>query len=169
LGRLLRTETAGEKQRLHDGVVRDDDFVGDKACVALGELALHPRIGVPGNTFDGLRTSEVHGRPRESVYRVRMLAAELPYPGLAKGGGNHRGSIFRLLVGSTLMKRPEFACATWGVNNTAPRAVREAEQAIEQEVSAIDEGNAWRLLAGSPRRGHHQRCWTTDQPLGRCR
>ena len=44
-----------------------------------GRCALHHNIGVPGNSFDGLRTSEVHGRPRESVHRVRMLTAELPY------------------------------------------------------------------------------------------
>jgi len=79
LGGLLCRETADEKQRFNDGVVRDDDLVGDKACVALGELALHHNIGVLRNSFDGLWTSEVHGRPRESVHLVRMLAAELPY------------------------------------------------------------------------------------------
>jgi hypothetical protein len=30
----------------------------------------------------------------------------------ASGGGNHRGSIFRLLVGSTLLKAPGAACPT---------------------------------------------------------
>ena len=50
------------------------------------------------------------------------------------GGGNHRGSIFRLLVGSTLK---DSACATWGVNSSAPKDIRLQEDAIEQEVSRI--------------------------------
>src|SRR5262245_46620080 len=36
------------------------------------------------------------------------------------GGGNHRGSIFRLLVGSTLVNGSK-PCATWGVKNSAPK------------------------------------------------
>jgi hypothetical protein len=55
----------------------------------------------------------------------------------AAGGGNHRGSIFRLLVGSTLMKAGGLACPTWGVKNTAPRKVRIREEAAEREVSRI--------------------------------
>src|SRR5437867_8622036 len=31
------------------------------------------------------------------------------------GGGNHRGSIFRLLLGSTLVNGGTVACPTWGV------------------------------------------------------
>lgn len=52
-------------------------------------------------------------------------------------GGNHRGSIFRLLVGSTLLKTPGAACPTWGVKNNAPRDVRAVERPFEQEVTRI--------------------------------
>jgi hypothetical protein len=55
----------------------------------------------------------------------------------ASGGGNHRGSIFRLLVGSTLLKAPGAACPTWGIKNNAPRDVLLLEQPFEQEVSRI--------------------------------
>lgn len=52
------------------------------------------------------------------------------------GGGNHRGSIFRLLVGSTLVDAAN-PCATWGDKSSAPRDIRKAEEALEQRVSAI--------------------------------
>lgn len=53
------------------------------------------------------------------------------------GGGNHRGSIFRLLVGSTLLKANGVSCASWGIGGTTDREVRQAEAAIEIEVSRI--------------------------------
>jgi hypothetical protein len=52
------------------------------------------------------------------------------------GGGDHRGSIFRLLVGSTLIDATN-PCATWGHKSSAPRDIRKAEEALEQRVSAI--------------------------------
>jgi hypothetical protein len=55
----------------------------------------------------------------------------------ASGGGNHRGSIFRLLVGSTLVKQGSSTCHTWAVGNSAPRDVRIAELEAEREVSRI--------------------------------
>ncbi len=46
-------------------------------------------------------------------------------------GGNHRGSIFRKLVGQALAARePNLAAATW-----AARIVRDAERTLEEEVS----------------------------------
>lgn len=52
------------------------------------------------------------------------------------GGGNHRGSIFRLLVGTTLLDRhPE--CTTWGKGATTKGNIRLGEEPIEQDVSTI--------------------------------
>jgi hypothetical protein len=85
----------------------------------------------------GPRIVRVGTHALTATSRTTLWKRLAQHKGVARGGGNHRGSIFRLLVGSTLVKRPEFACATWGVNSAAPRAVREAEQDIEREVSAI--------------------------------
>jgi hypothetical protein len=41
------------------------------------------------------------------------------------GGGNHRGSIFRLLVGSTFVKQEDFPCATWGVASNIAKDIRQ--------------------------------------------
>ena len=51
------------------------------------------------------------------------------------GGGNHRGSIFRLIVGTALIAKHGHEIASWGVRNNAPASVREQERALECAVS----------------------------------
>lgn len=52
------------------------------------------------------------------------------------GGGNHRGSIFRLHVGTALIARgASSAFDTWGQRSSAPPEVREAERELEHQVS----------------------------------
>ena len=55
------------------------------------------------------------------------------------GGGNHRGSIFRLHVGMAMLrKRPEefvSAQASWGRGSSADRAARTSEEVLEKAVS----------------------------------
>ena len=51
-------------------------------------------------------------------------------------GGNHRGSIFRLIVGDALMRRtPEWAVSSWGKGSSAARETRQAERPHEARVS----------------------------------
>ena len=61
--------------------------------------------------------------------------------GSRPGGGNHRGSIFRLLVGTSLIADgvPEAheARATWGQGSTPPPGARDTEYALERRVSQI--------------------------------
>jgi hypothetical protein len=51
------------------------------------------------------------------------------------GGGNHRGSIFRLLVGTALIAKRGYDLPSWGVGNNAPPDVRKCEHQLECEVS----------------------------------
>jgi hypothetical protein len=53
------------------------------------------------------------------------------------GGGNHRGSIFRLLVGSSLLNVSGPSCSTWGIGTNAPAEVRRDEAALELRVSEV--------------------------------
>ena len=53
------------------------------------------------------------------------------------GGGNHRGSIFRLIVGTALDCGEKPSYPTWGRGNTAGKAVRIAEAALEEQVSNV--------------------------------
>jgi hypothetical protein len=54
-------------------------------------------------------------------------------------GGNHRGSIFRLLIGEAVLASGRYASkdfSSWGKGSSASRAVRDAEQTLETVVSA---------------------------------
>lgn len=51
------------------------------------------------------------------------------------GAGNHRGSIFRLLVGQALIARDGLVYEHWGKGSNAPRNIRESEKYLEQYVS----------------------------------
>ena len=53
------------------------------------------------------------------------------------GGGNNRGSVFRKIVGSALIKRDGQECPSWGEGSTAPRDVRRGEHTVEQSVSEV--------------------------------
>jgi len=51
-------------------------------------------------------------------------------------GGNHRGSIFRLLIGLGLTSvQPALSCPSWGTGNTASGDIRAAERSLEEAVS----------------------------------
>lgn len=54
------------------------------------------------------------------------------------GGGNHRGSVFRQIVGTALIERDVHDCPSWddGRNN-AKRKVKDREQPLEREVSRL--------------------------------
>jgi hypothetical protein len=69
--------------------------------------------------------------------------------GSLKGGGNHRGSIFRLLIGKALIHKEHLVCPTWGVGNAAKADIRIAETDVERRVSRVI-GNmrfrGWRLM-----------------------
>lgn len=52
------------------------------------------------------------------------------------GGGNHRGSVFRLHIGTSFLSRdPTLKCSSWGQGSSAPSEIREREQYLEAMVS----------------------------------
>ncbi len=56
---------------------------------------------------------------------------------LKSGGGNHRGSIFRLIVGTALIAKRDYRYPTWGVGGSAASDIRAGEIPLEQEVSRV--------------------------------
>lgn len=90
------------------------------------------------NTGSSLRIVRVGTHALTAASRTTLWNRLSQHKGQEKsGGGNHRGSVFRLLVGSTLVKPDGMPCPSWGVKNTAPRDVRMSEEAAEREVSRI--------------------------------
>jgi hypothetical protein len=77
---------------------------------------------------------------------------------LRSGAGNHRGSVFRLLVGDALLRRDGVHLDTWGVGdspataarerNVAPATIHEAELATEQTVSRVIGGMPFLWVGG---------------------
>lgn len=68
----------------------------------------------------------------------RLSAHRGAVGGSQPGGGNHRGSVFRLHVGNALIARGDFngsGVTTWGIGGNAAKAVRQTEYRIEQAVS----------------------------------
>ena len=53
------------------------------------------------------------------------------------GGGNHRGSVFRDIVGASLIGRDAYEVPTWGKGKSAPKNVRAGEEPLECIVSQV--------------------------------
>jgi hypothetical protein len=78
-------------------------------------------------------------RPSVTTLWNRLAQHKGNARGARPGGGSHRGSIFRLHVGSALLARGDWPAglrASWGVGSTAPSTVRADEYALERLVSA---------------------------------
>lgn len=58
--------------------------------------------------------------------------------GLRQGGGNHRGSVFRLHVGTALIQQdnwPDDVASQWAKGSSANKSIRQQEYPLEQAVS----------------------------------
>ncbi len=77
---------------------------------------------------------------------------------LKGGGGNHRGSIFRLHVGSALLaRRDDLGCElqAWLQGNNAPSGVKARESVAEQAVSAHIRAMPFLWVAAADDAGKH--------------
>jgi hypothetical protein len=76
-------------------------------------------------------------RGSKSTLWKRLRAHRGTLKGKRPGGGNHRGSIFRLHVGSAILHKEglEDKYPTWGVGSSAPTEIRDHEYPIEKKVS----------------------------------
>lgn len=84
----------------------------------------------------GMRTVRVGTHALKSGSKTSLWNRLSQHRGQKKsGGGNHRGSIFRLLVGQALISRDKLKSETWGKGSSAPREIREGEIDIERMVS----------------------------------
>ena len=90
------------------------------------------------NSGDGLRIVRVGTHALTAKSQTSLWQRLSQHKGQENsGGGNHRGSIFRLLVGSTLVKDDRITCRTWAVGSSASREVRMGEEVVERQVSRI--------------------------------
>jgi len=89
------------------------------------------------HTGTGLRVVRVGTHALKSGSRASLWTRLSQHRGSsAGGGGNHRGSIFRLLIGTALINREGYVCPTWGEGNTPSSEIRRGEVILERAVSA---------------------------------
>lgn len=132
-------ERVGGKRRLQDfSRFRDWPIRGVYIFFEPGEIR--------SNTGEGLRVVRVGTHALRDGSRSTLRQRLNQHRGTTNGGGNHRGSIFRLLVGQAMIAKGQApACPSWGVKSdvtkagavmkTSRAALREAEWLVELAVS----------------------------------
>ena len=86
----------------------------------------------------GLRVVRVGTHALNAGSGTKLWTRLLQHSGQRRsGGGNHRGSIFRLIVGTALINRDKHEFPSWGKGSSAIREIRDQEVALEQSVSAV--------------------------------
>jgi hypothetical protein len=113
----------------------------------------------------GRRVVRVGTHALKAGSRTRLWSRLSQHRGTIKnGGGNHRGSIFRLHVGSALLHHDgQIECRSWGVGQTASGELRMQERKLETMVSQIIGGMTfiWMKVEDEPgpqsKRGYFER------------
>ncbi len=89
------------------------------------------------DTGNGSRIVRVGTHALKAGAKATLWNRLSQHRGNANGsGGNHRGSIFRLIVGAALIQRDGWVFPRWGQGNNAPSVVRESERPMERAVCA---------------------------------
>jgi hypothetical protein len=135
---------------------RLSDIVGGaRTPSSLRNYSDWPRLGVyfffePGevrqDSGEGPRVVRIGTHALASGSKSTLLQRLRQHRGQASGSGNHRGSIFRLLVGQALLaKGHSNSCPSWGQKSSASSAsaaleidratMAAAEESVEQAVS----------------------------------
>jgi hypothetical protein len=87
---------------------------------------------------DGPRIVRVGTHALSAGSRSTLRQRLAQHRGQTSGGGNHRGSIFRLLVGQALLARGDVAtCPSWGLKSDAGTAARALN--VKREILAAVE------------------------------
>jgi hypothetical protein len=115
------------------------------------------------DTGDGPRIVRVGTHALTTVSRTKLWTRLSQHKGQhGTGGGNHRGSVFRAIVGGALINRHSFDFPTWDKGNSADRQVRTSELPLELQVSQVIGSMPFLWLsveeqAGTASRGHIER------------
>lgn len=87
---------------------------------------------------NGLRVTRVGTHALRNNSKTTLWNRLYQHKGTVKsGGGNHRGSIFRLLVGTAIIQNNNLPISTWNVRNSILKDIKEREFQVEQQVSQI--------------------------------
>ncbi len=89
-----------------------------------------------GDTGGGLRVVRVGTHALKAGAGTTLWSRLSQHRGVVRsGGGNHRGSIFRLIVGTALIKRDGYLCPSWERRKLRASKYREKEQPLERAAT----------------------------------
>ncbi len=91
---------------------------------------------VRADTGKGSRIVRVGTHALKAGSKTKLWTRLKQHKGITRtSGGNHRGSIFRKIVGAALIKKDSLDYPCWGMGDTASREVRTSELCLERTVS----------------------------------
>ena len=135
-------------QRFYDCLENLENRIGSSRTLsACSSRMAWPERGVyffmePGETRSdsgrGLRIVRVGTHALKPGAKSTLWQRLAQHRGTAAGGGNHRTSIFRLIVGTALLSHEGFVCPSWNDARVSPGERNEAsERDVEQAVSTV--------------------------------
>lgn len=93
---------------------------------------------IRSSTGNGKRVVRVGTHALKVGSKTKLWSRLSQHKGVSKsGGGNHRGSIFRLITGVSLMEREGLDFPTWNKGSSASHSIREKELPLERMVSNV--------------------------------
>ena len=103
-----------------------------------GVYFFYDKSQVRSDTGTGLRVTRVGTHALKKRSKSTLWNRLSQHKGQMKsGGGNHRGSIFRLLTGTAIINKLNMNYPTWGKRSPASKETREREQTLEKMVSGV--------------------------------
>lgn len=125
-------------ERRLDGALKLADCSGRMKWPSRGIYFFHETGENRKDTGEGPRVVRVGTHALKAGSSTKLWTRLSQHKGQSgTGSGNHRGSIFRLIVGAALCDRDGHTYLTWGKGNTASRDVRTGERALECAVSRV--------------------------------
>lgn len=133
-------------QRFYSAIERLQNSLGGTRTLGSSSGRLKwPRRGVyffmqdgetRSETGSGLRIVRVGTHALKQGSATKLWTRLSQHRGFVhSGGGNHRGSIFRLIVGTALKARDGHVCDSWDVGSSASANIRAGEVLLESDVS----------------------------------
>ncbi len=86
----------------------------------------------------GLRVTRVGTHALKQGAKTTLWKRLSQHKGVVKnGGGNHRGSIFRLVAGTAIISTQKLNYPSWGIGSSSTKEIRESEIPLEKRVSDV--------------------------------
>lgn len=137
----------GELERILGGKRLLSDCNSRQNCPDRGIYFFFEKGEVRRDSGEGLRVVRVGTHALKTGSKATLWNRLSQHKGsVSSGGGNHRGSVFRLLVGQALNARRGRETNTWGIEDSISKAaqrlsihrdeIKQSELLIEREVSA---------------------------------